>query len=604
MLLFNDFDLEQYIIIDNGVEIQELPERINNTIDIPSMDGEIYVGHKYGQKLIKVPFFIDARKNNNYVEIVRQIKNILNTNEESKLFLPNELDKYYLAVINSFECEEIYSGVGKGEIEFICYNPFAYSDELKVFESNENKVITVDNRGSALAYPLINVAISKDCHFVQATNWDGRTVLVGSRPDAENTSKKTNTSVVNDPCESTENWLPAGNVVDSDRLVEGSVTISDNGNYIMSKNFGTTTNQKWHGCAVRRNISEDLTDFEVKARFVFKSKVGGSGSSSGSSSGSGTSSVGTYKVTPSALNLRSGAGTKYKVLTTIPKGKILTIVQLSANKAWGKTTYKNKVGWVSMNYLSKYSKSKISTLAETEYKSVENKIGRAELYGFSKTGKKLWKIVVRDSELWYEYIQPEAYIGNTLVLEDKISCPKPKTKKEKDGDKTVTKKIASGSIGSWNDFYGEFNVKRETIKGKQYWTIKVDKIVSNKVTKTLKTSTRVINSKYPSEDLNHVVLWLGQYKDRPVPAEMGLTDLKIYKLNAVQQEDNVINFSAGDELEIDCNEKKVRLNGIECMDKVDIGSEFFSCDPGVSQFICNSDDEDIYVSSIVQERWI
>ena len=100
------------------------------------------------------------------------------------------------------------------------------------------------------------------------------------------------------------------------------------------------------------------------------------------------------------------------------------------------------------------------------------------------------------------------------------------------------------------------------------------------------------------------MLFMGQHKDIAVVDEIGLTDLKVRKLN---QTDNItvdyINFRAGDEVEIDCGSGDVLLNGFDCIDKVDIGSQFFSSPSGTSQFVVNSDDEEIYTSAIIQERW-
>lgn len=609
MLIFNEVDLEEYIIIDDSPDIEELAERKNESISIPNRHGEIYTGYKYGTKKITIDFYIDANTTENYISIVRELKSILHTDYESKLYLPDELDKYYYAVIDSFECKEKYQGVGYGKMVFICYDPFAYSEDLKVFEGNEDKIVTVLNEGTSTTYPLINVAFTKECHFAQITNWDGKSILIGNRPSVDNDSSKPSNVVISDPCESTEKWLPAGNVVDGDRVVDGSVTVSDNGNYITSGNFGSAVDGvSWHGAAVRRNLNDNIKDFEVKATMIYKDTFGATDNNPSGTTGGTTS--GFYKVTCSSLNMRAGSGTNYKVLCTIPKNKKINITQLSSNNLWGKCTYNSKTGWVSMSYLEKETNNSTLSLygskkvnRSTNNDKEENKMGRCELYGFDKNGQKLFKIVLRDSTYWYQYVEPEVFIGNTLALDDNKNCPKPKTKTEKDGNKTVTKNIESGKFGDWCNFYGEILVKRETKNNKQYWTLQVNKIVAGKVTKTMKATSLVSNS-YPTSDLNHVVLWFGQHENLPVPDEIGLTHLKISRLNEVPVENDIINFEAGDELEIDCNENKVRLNGFDCMDKVDIGSQFFGCDTGLTQFVCNTDDENAHVAAIIQEKYL
>lgn len=61
-----------------------------------------------------------------------------------------------------------------------------------------------------------------------------------------------------------------------------------------------------------------------------------------------------YKGTVTAdpgLRLRSGAGTSYTTLATIPYGTVITIT--AENGGWGKTTYSGKTGWVSLSYVKK-----------------------------------------------------------------------------------------------------------------------------------------------------------------------------------------------------------------------------------------------------------
>lgn len=61
--------------------------------------------------------------------------------------------------------------------------------------------------------------------------------------------------------------------------------------------------------------------------------------------------TGTYKVriTANTLNVRAGAGTSYKVTTTVKKGGIYTIVE--EKDGWGKL--KSGAGWISLKYTKK-----------------------------------------------------------------------------------------------------------------------------------------------------------------------------------------------------------------------------------------------------------
>lgn len=65
------------------------------------------------------------------------------------------------------------------------------------------------------------------------------------------------------------------------------------------------------------------------------------------------------------LNMRSGAGTSYDKVTTVPNGIDLQItsVKLVDGMYWGKTSYNGKSGWVSLSYCSYVSALPVETTA-------------------------------------------------------------------------------------------------------------------------------------------------------------------------------------------------------------------------------------------------
>ncbi|MGN0584075.1 MAG: SH3 domain-containing protein [Ruminococcus sp.] len=75
--------------------------------------------------------------------------------------------------------------------------------------------------------------------------------------------------------------------------------------------------------------------------------------------------AGTYTVTASSLNMRSGPGTGYSIVTKIPNGAVVTVTETGAG--WAKLTYGNYSGYCSMDYLISCENSEVSetTTAET-----------------------------------------------------------------------------------------------------------------------------------------------------------------------------------------------------------------------------------------------
>ena len=651
-------------------ETSLLPTRENVSIDIFSRQGQIYNGFKYGTREIKITFLVRPDNPYEYSQYVNDIAAAFDVDAPSRLYLGDESKYYYAVPDGDIELSEIATGVGKGEVTFICHDPMAYSDEYKMFTGTNR--ITVTNEGTTETYPIIKTNITKPCAFVQVSDeYSSKSVLVGKYPMAGNNTANEKTVNLQENCESTSNWLSAGNVVDSDRLVEGGITINSGGYGVKANNFGSTTNQKWHGPAFRRNIGSNLTDFEVVATFEHDSK-GKNVSNAANTPNSTTTNGVMYQVTPNeGLNVRNGRGTNHKVLTTMPKGTKVSVTEISGG--WGKVTYNSKTGYCSMQYLKQINTSNTSythkTTANVKLRSTrsssskiiltipkgksitvsdiksgwgkttyngktgyvstkylsavkaikgadiqvydtrntdtaDDKLGIIELYGFDSNNQKLFKLSLRDANFYYEYTHPEVQIGNNIVLKDNDSVPAPKTKTEKnDKGEDVKVNDLSGKFGKWNEFYGNIKIKRETVNGKQQWYCEVNKIVNGAVTATLKSSNLVADN-YPKGSLNHVVLYIGAYQDKPT-VDMTLTHLQIKSLNKPATEKvNVNIFREGDELVIDCRENKVLLNNEPYMQHVDIGSSFFTVPVGDTNYRIISDDNEITSSVTLTERWL
>lgn len=80
--------------------------------------------------------------------------------------------------------------------------------------------------------------------------------------------------------------------------------------------------------------------------------------------GGKTSTPGTATTTAN-LNLRTGAGTGHKILTTIPKGKTVKLTG-SKKSGWYQVSYASRTGWVSGSYLRNISLPKSSNPPTTK----------------------------------------------------------------------------------------------------------------------------------------------------------------------------------------------------------------------------------------------
>lgn len=123
----------------------------------------------FKQKTIKINFIVRQKgmwEQKKIDELVKWIKG--NDFNESKLILPNAIDSYYLAKLNSNITtikDSVYTG--KGDIEFICYSPNRIEHiENTVYIKNNN---TIEYIGSADSYPVIRFEVTSQCEELKLT---------------------------------------------------------------------------------------------------------------------------------------------------------------------------------------------------------------------------------------------------------------------------------------------------------------------------------------------------------------------------------------------------------------------------------------------------
>ena len=71
----------------------------------------------------------------------------------------------------------------------------------------------------------------------------------------------------------------------------------------------------------------------------------------------------TVKITASVLNVRDGAGTNYKINTTVKKNEVYTIVE--ENNGWGKL--KSGAGWISLSYTTRNNEATSTPSNSSKY---------------------------------------------------------------------------------------------------------------------------------------------------------------------------------------------------------------------------------------------
>ena len=80
------------------------------------------------------------------------------------------------------------------------------------------------------------------------------------------------------------------------------------------------------------------------------------------------------RYTSANLNMRFGPGTNYQVLTTVPKGTMVTIDE-DCNCQWVPIEYNGKIGYISTSYLVKEKNSSKAISSPSEIKYYTNSKG-------------------------------------------------------------------------------------------------------------------------------------------------------------------------------------------------------------------------------------
>lgn len=366
--------LHEYVRIRN-VKRTVLPPRENFTKNIPSQHGEFYMGYKYAPREITLECTLIANDKEEYIDALNELAFILDVNVPSKMIIGDNPDKYVYAVIDgSIDIEKVRHN-GKLELKFICYDPYIYATEPDHFNDEPlksgSRAITLENSGSTSTYPVLDIGFTKDAHFVACTDSQRRTVLVGTPPSVDKTQGTFDPVVLKDSCEVLTNWTTIGNVID-DGIVDGDIRINEGGWGFTCSNFGSNS-EGWHGGGRRRNLNTEVSDFKVEVKMVHNSKgdLRGTGASTTPPSTSGGTSV-QYKITADpSLRVRSGRGTNTSILTSIPKGKVVSVSDIQNN--WGKVSYNGKTGYIYMQYTQKYTaSSNSSSSTSSSYKTTEN----------------------------------------------------------------------------------------------------------------------------------------------------------------------------------------------------------------------------------------
>lgn len=638
-LKYNDIIVSEFAGFGTvAAEMPPVPEHDLITKTINGRNGDIFFSGRDKSREIKLTFNVRTTSAEDYTQTINDLKDCFKTKEPARLYLGTE-DRYINAIVETYDYSDVFvaehSYYGEGEVNFYCADPYFYKGDMKVYD--ELSQDELDNEGDVETYPKIAVEFSEASTFLQIDS-DNGSILLGNYPKVGLEATTAEKLIVSEKCESLSAWTSVGNVVDEGST--GDTLIVGSGGSIFEPNI-TSTSDGWHGACYRRNLPENTKNFEVTGYFLFYSDYwdsnGGGSSTSGSNqykitanpslnirSGRGTSykklgsipygkivtitdiSGGWGKVTYNGitgycsmtyarrqattsythkttanLNMRSGRGTKYKIKLTIPKGTKLKVTDIQ--NGWGKTTYKSTTGYVRTSYLDKLASSSAITIIgkDTDEKAEENKADSAKM-GLLE----LYGFDSQNNKLFKCQLLDNNYYYKHTTPSIYIGSTKVLT------DATScpapkTKKDDDGNkikidSGDSGSAWNHFYGNFNIKRVNGTWRVKLNRRnYNNEITKTI-MADNLTNSKYPTGDLAYIVIYMAGYGSYTVQ-NMAMNTLYVTNHTPETPEEfNQIIFEAGDIVNIDCENNTVTKNGENYMQYLDIGSTFFALDPGVN----------------------
>lgn len=260
--------------------------------------------------------------------------------------------------------------------------------------------------------------------------------------------------------------------------------------------------------------------------------------------------------------------------------------------------YSGKIGYVDASKIDTENDDVSIEYPESDLIiSDDNKTGICEVYGYSSTGTRLFKLCLSDENEYYSFVTPTVYVGDNKALEDITTVSSGNRVSDTD-EYDVSHDYLSEDNFDWNDFYGELGIRRENNR----WQAWIYKIENGATVKKLMLKEQEI-SDAPTEQLRHVIIYMGT-QDKNNMCGMAITDIQVDKINDIYQTDcNVAPFKPGDEIKIDCYNAKVYLNN-KLYNNIDTGSQFIELVTGNNILKATSNRSNMFVTVLFNERYL
>ena len=309
--------------------------------------------------------------------------------------------------------------------------------------------------------------------------------------------------------------------------------------------------------------------------------------------------------TISSAEVRLKATKESKLVCTIPQGEIVRLIAKKIYQDNDHYFFEMENSWHGQKGYIDGTKVAVATDVSIEYpeevETADDKTGILEIYGYDNNNVQLFKMSMIDDNQYYEFNQPLTKVGGATLLTDNTIAPEPKTKNDYNANesKLTVKKdyLLSGKYGTWTDFRGKIGIRRVN----NYWQCWFVKMKGGQVVKQIFSENRKVKGAGTGE-LAYITIYMGTNGDKPCDMAINKLTVRNVRPETTNVGKNVKRFMPGDTLKVDCYNNRVWLND-KLYNNVEIGSQFFSLDKGVSTIKAVSD-KSIHVSIVFNEKFL
>lgn len=218
-------------------------------VTVPGMAGAYLSQTETQTREIVVPVIINAENIEDLQKIKEDMAEWLVHDGPKELIFKDEPDRVYYALVDGeLELDEIFS-TGRGEITFICPDPYKYGPE-KTYESQDS--VIVENEGTAEADPIFELTATEKATFAMVSLGDEEYNLIGRPADVDEQIVDERTIVLDEIGDTIDTWQPAPGF--NGTFVQGSQGIQVG-------NWGSGSG--WHGPGAIKEI-DPIQDFEIE----------------------------------------------------------------------------------------------------------------------------------------------------------------------------------------------------------------------------------------------------------------------------------------------------------------------------------------------------